>query len=249
MKARILDLGDTALTVEFGHRIDPALLAKVAALDHACQQAMVDGRLPGVIETVPTFRSLTLTLDPLTTRRQTLRTAIETLLNEANATEKRYGGLWHLPVCYEGDCGPDLDHVARETGLRRDEIIAQHSDREYLVYMLGFLPGFPFMGDLAPELQLPRRSQPRTRVPRGSVAIANALTAIYPWESPGGWHLLGNCPLPLFDRHVDPPALLAPGDRVRFIPVSQAEHDNICEAVDNGTLDVRTWSDQHASTA
>jgi len=249
MKARILDLGDTALTVEFGHRIDPALLAKVAALDHACQQAMADGRLPGVIETVPTFRSLTLILDPLTTQRHTLHTTIETLLNKANATDKRHGGLWYLPVCYEGDCGPDLDHIARETGLQHNEIIAQHSGREYLVYMLGFLPGFPFMGDLAPALQLPRRSQPRTRVPRGSVAIANALTAIYPWESPGGWHLVGNCPLHLFNRHVDPPALLGPGDRVRFIPVSQTEHNNIRDAVNNGTLDARTWSDQHAGTA
>src|SRR5690606_19723136 len=135
-----------------------------------------------------------------------------------------------LPVCYEGEAAPDLAAVAATLGIRVDELIAAHSGTEYRVYMLGFLPGFPFMGDLPAHLRLPRRAQPRVRVPAGSVAIATGLTAIYPWESPGGWHLLGRCPVPLFDARRAAPALLAAGDRVRFTPVSSAE----CRAIEAG---------------
>jgi inhibitor of KinA len=232
MSPRFLDLGDRAITVEFGDTIDPELLARVAALDHACAQAA----LPGVIETVPTFRSLTIIFDPLVTSRTELLPALQALLvdtAEAASTPSRH---WRLPACYEGDFAPDLIDVARRCGMSAEAVVEVHTRSEYVVYMLGFLPGFPFMGDVAEALRLPRRDEPRVAVPAGSVAIANALTAVYPWQSPGGWHLLANCPVPLFDASRSSPALLAAGDRVSFEAVTAAEHARIAAALAAGEL-------------
>ena len=230
MSFRILDAGDAALTIEFGSIIDPALLAEVNALDAAVLRRKQAGKLPGVIETMPTFRSLTVFFDPLATDRDTLLGALQPLIDAAEHGTPVDGRHWRLPVCYEGEAAPDLAEVAGAIGIGEDEVVALHSGTEYLVYMIGFLPGFPFMGDLPAPLRLPRRAQPRVRVPAGSVAIATGLTAIYPWESPGGWHLLGRCPVPLFDARRTSPSLLAAGDRVRFVPVSAEE----CRAIEAG---------------
>ncbi len=151
------------------------------------------------------------------------------------------GRRWRLPACYEGDAAPDLAATARAIGASEDEVIALHSGTEVHVYMLGFLPGFPFMGDLPDRLRLPRRSEPRVRVPAGSVAIANGLTVVYPWASPGGWHLLARCPVPLFDARRDAPALLAPADRVRFEPVDGAEYRRLEAAIAAGEIDAGHW--------
>lgn len=230
MNHRILDAGDAALTVEFGSIIDPTLLAAVNALDAAVQRHRRAGRLPGVIETMPTFRSLTVFFDPLVTDRDAVLATLQPLIAAAEHGSTTDGRHWRLPVCYEGEAAPDLAEVAGAIGIGEDEVVALHSGAEYLVYMIGFLPGFPFMGDLPAPLRLPRRAQPRVRVPAGSVAIATGLTAIYPWESPGGWHLLGRCPVPLFDARRTSPSLLAAGDRVRFVPVSAEE----CRAIEAG---------------
>jgi len=227
---RILDAGDAALTIEFGSIIDPALLAEVNALDAAVLRRKQAGELPGVIETMPTFRSLTVFFDPLVTDRDAVLAALQPLIAAAEHGSTTDGRHWRLPVCYEGEAAPDLAEVAGAIGIGEDEVVALHSGAEYLVYMIGFLPGFPFMGDLPAPLRLPRRAQPRVRVPAGSVAIATGLTAIYPWESPGGWHLLGRCPVPLFDARRTSPSLLAAGDRVRFVPVSAQE----CRAIEAG---------------
>ncbi|HMY78107.1 MAG TPA: 5-oxoprolinase subunit PxpB [Thauera aminoaromatica] len=230
MSFRILDAGDAALTIEFGSIIDPALLAEVNALDAAVLRRKQAGELPGVIETMPTFRSLTVFFDPLVTDRDAVLAALQPLIAAAEHGSTTDGRHWRLPVCYEGEAAPDLAEVAGAIGIGEDEVVALHSGAEYLVYMIGFLPGFPFMGDLPAPLRLPRRAQPRVRVPAGSVAIATGLTAIYPWESPGGWHLLGRCPVPLFDARRTSPSLLAAGDRVRFVPVSAQE----CRAIEAG---------------
>lgn len=230
MSFRILDAGDAALTIEFGSIIDPALLAEVNALDAAVLRRKQAGKLPGVIETMPTFRSLTVFFDPLVTDRDAVLATLQPLIAAAEHGSTTDGRHWRLPVCYEGEAAPDLAEVAGAIGIGEDEVVALHSGAEYLVYMIGFLPGFPFMGDLPAPLRLPRRAQPRVRVPAGSVAIATGLTAIYPWESPGGWHLLGRCPVPLFDARRTSPSLLAAGDRVRFVPVSAEE----CRAIEAG---------------
>lgn len=241
MSLRLLDAGDAAFTIEFGNAIDPQLLAAVNALDAAIARLQAEGGLPGVIETMPTFRSLTVFFDPLLTGREALIAALQPLFAAAEGGAALAGRRWRLPVCYEGECAPDLADTARAIGAGEDEVVALHSGTEYRVYMLGFLPGFPFMGDLTERLRLPRRAEPRVRVPAGSVAIATGLTAIYPWESPGGWHLLGRCPVPLFDAGRASPSLLAAGDRVRFEPVSMAEFQRLTAALQAGEIDPQQW--------
>lgn len=241
MSLRVLHAGDAAFTIEFGNAIDPQLLAAVNALDAAIARLQGEGGLPGVIETMPTFRSLTVFFDPLLTGREALIAALQPLFAVAEGGVAPAGRRWHLPVCYEGECAPDLAETARAVGATEDEVVAIHSGTEYLVYMLGFLPGFPFMGDLPERLRLPRRAEPRVRVPAGSVAIATGLTAIYPWESPGGWHLLGRCPVPLFDVGRTSPSLLAAGDRVRFEPVPLPEFQRLAAALQAGEIDPQQW--------
>lgn len=214
MSVEFLPSGDTALVVQFGDRIDRALSEAVLRLD----ANLAEAALPGVVETVPTFRSLLVHYDPLHTSAEALIRAIEALLDRPRQLH-RAAKLWHIPVCYEGDYAPDLAEVAKASGLGPEEVVALHSVTRYHVYMIGFLPGYPYMGDLPEPLRLPRRVDPRVRVPPGSVAIATAMTAVYPFESPGGWHLIGATPVRLFDPQRDPPALLAPGDGVRFEPI------------------------------
>lgn len=239
---RVLDAGDAAMTIEFGNVIDPQLLARVNALDQAIQALSAAGTLPGLIETMPTFRSLTVFFDPLVTGREALLAALHpALAGSAGPAPDVRQRCWRLPVCYEGDAGPDLAETAAAIGVSEDEVVALHSGCEYRVYMLGFLPGFPFMGDLPDPLRLPRRAQPRVRVVAGSVAIATGLTAIYPWESPGGWHLLGRCPVTLFDARRASPSLLAAGDRVRFEPVSASEYARLEAASAGGDIDPAYW--------
>lgn len=232
MNYRLLDAGDTALIIEFGDRIDRRLLAAVVAADQALTQAVVRGQLPGVVEMVPTFRSLTVIYDPLLCTRAELEPLIRAALLGSVAASSRRGRRWQLPACY-GDqiaaCGPDLEELAEACGLSPAEVVGLHSSGTYEVYMLGFLPGFAFMGDLPQVLARPRRSEPRVRVPAGSVATAGTLTAIYPWESPGGWHLIGACPLPLFSAAWPQAALLLPGDRVGLRPVDAAEYQALSE--------------------
>ena len=241
MSPRLLDAGDGAFTVEFGEVIAADLLARVQALDSAIGRLQAAGGLPGLIETMPTFRSLTLFFDPLRSGRAELIAALQPLFEDKAPPPLASGRRWRLPVCYEAGAGSDLVDTAAALGLGVDELVALHSGTEVSVYMLGFLPGFPFMGELPAALHRPRRSQPRLRVPAGSVAIAGALTAIYPWESPGGWHLLGRCPLPLFDATRAAPSLLSVGDRVRFEPVTWADCQAISDGLRGGELAPSHW--------
>jgi inhibitor of KinA len=226
---RFLSAGDRALVVEFGNRVDRALSEEVLRLAASLRSS----ELGGVIETVPTFRSLMVHYDPLVTSRAALEGAITSLLDRA-PEPRALATLWRVPVCYEGEFAPDLAEVARLTGLAPGDVVALHSGVRYHVYMLGFLPGFPYMGDLPERLALPRRADPRVRVPAGSVSIATSLTAIYPYESPGGWHLIGTTPVRLFDIERASPALLTPGDAVLFEPIDARAFAAIKAAVASG---------------
>jgi inhibitor of KinA len=217
MPVRFLSVGDRALVVEFGDAIDRGLSREVLRLDRVLRAATP----AGVVETVPTFRSLMVYYDPLSTSRADLEEVITGLLDRDEGGQAA-SRLWRIPVCYEGEFAPDLAEVARLTGLAPDNVVASHSGARYHVYMLGFLPGFPYLGDLLAALALPRRADPRVRVPAGSIAIATTLTAIYPYQSPGGWHLIGATPIRLFDPARTPPALLMPGDAVQFQPIDPA---------------------------
>lgn len=237
MTLRVLDMGDGAITIEFGNSVDPALQARVDALDRAIASVRTSGALQGLIETVPTFRSLTLIFDPLETDRDHLLEAVVPLAETGDPAPPSTVRHWLLPACYEKAAAPDLETVAFALNLDAGELASLHAASEYVAYMLGFLPGFAFMGDLPAALRLPRRSEPRTRVPAGSIAIATSLTAVYPWESPGGWHLIGHCPVPLFDPGRNEPALLRAGDRVRFSPLGAADHDRLKLAIAAGEID------------
>lgn len=230
---RFLLSADTAVTVEFGDHIDRAVSEKVLHLDALTRAA----KLPGVVETVPTFRSLTVHYDPLATAPAMLIPAIGKLVGDARG-ETGPSRLWHVPASYAMDHAPDLDDVARRTGLSTDEIVRLHTGMRFHVYMVGFAPGYPYMGDLPQSMVLPRRTDPRTRVPAGSIAIATTMTAIYPVESPGGWHLIGTTPIRLFDPGLPHPALFAPGDAVCFEPIGVREFDAIRAAVAAGTYRV-----------
>jgi inhibitor of KinA len=233
VKVRFLSVGDTALAVEFGDVIDLQLSRTVLRLDRALRAAPP----PGMVETVPTFRSLLLHYDPLTTSRRNLERVVADLLvgDDKPAATAR---LWRIPVCYAGGFAPDLEEVARLTGLAAPDVVALHSGTRYHVYMLGFLPGFPYLGDLPAVLALPRRADPRLRVPAGSVAIATTLSAIYPFESPGGWHLIGTTPVALFDPTRNPPSMLAAGDAVEFEPIDAEAFRDIDRAAADGAYSI-----------
>lgn len=226
-----LTCGDTALAVEFGQRVDRHVSALVLALVKRIETAAIDG----IVETVPTFRSLLIHYDPQRLRQARLKERLQELLQDLRPNEAA-GRQWRLPVCYDPSLGPDLEEVAMRTGLTVAEVVRLHSSKAYHVYMVGFLPGFPYMGDLPAALALPRRENPRIKVPAGSLAIAMNMAAIYPLESPGGWHLLGQTPVRLWDLRREPPTLLVPGDTVRFEPVSRQEFDALAAQAEAGAL-------------
>ncbi|HEX9324295.1 MAG TPA: 5-oxoprolinase subunit PxpB [Xanthobacteraceae bacterium] len=229
MDPRFLPAGDTALVVEFGAEIERTLSERVLQLAEQIRSAT----LAGVIETVPTFRSLLVHYDPLTTSGAQLAAGIRAL-GRGTGTSTRRRRLWRLPACYAAACAPDLAAVAERTGLHAADVIERHARTRFHVYMIGFVPGYPYMGDLPSELHLPRRADPRTRVPAGSIAIASSLTAVYPIESPGGWHLIGATPVRMFDPSWQNPSLLAPGDAVLFEPVTFDEYQSIHAAIAAG---------------
>jgi inhibitor of KinA len=224
-QARFLASGDTALVVELGDGID----ARVSALVLALAQQVAAAAIAGVIEVVPTFRSLMVHYDPLRVSQAELERAVAPLLARLESSPPP-GRRFRIPVCYDESVGLDLAAVAARTGLTVPKLVARHTAAEFRVYMTGFLPGFPYLGGLPRELYLPRRETPRLAVPRGSVAIAMDMTCIYSLESPGGWHVLGRTPVQLFDLDRDPPTLLAAGDSVSFTPISLAEYHRLASA-------------------
>jgi len=243
MTVRWLDAGDGALTLEFGDVITPALVAQVAALEHAVRAAQARGELPGLVEAVPTFRSLTLIYDPLRTTRAELDPAVRALLDGPATPDLTAPRRWRLPASYGGSAGADLADVSAATGLTADAVVALHTATTFTVCMLGFMPGFAFMGGLPEALAMPRRREPRLRVPAGTLAITGPLTAVYPWESPGGWQLIGHCPVPLFDARCSAPALLAPGDEVRFVETPTVRCIELAAALRAGELAAASFQD------
>jgi len=224
---RILPAADSALVIEFGSAIDRTISDRVLALAETLTRAS----LPGATEIVATFRSLCVNYDSLSTTGLELETAIRALVRGAGASAQ-VRRLWEIPVCYEPPCAPDIEEVGKAVGLSAAEVASLHAGTQYHVYIIGFVPGYPYMGDLPAPLRLPRRLDPRTRVPPGSVAIATSMTAVYPYESPGGWHLIGTSPVRFFDPGTAKGALLGPGDAVRFRPVRAEEFSRILLAVE-----------------
>jgi len=225
MTPRILHTGDSSIVVEFGNSIDMEINARVQALRGEIEKRP----FRGFIETVPTYRSLTVCFNPLLAPdgldKLLLRLAESAEGAKSAGEEKRK--LVLIPTCYEGDFAPDMEKVATHTGISADEVIRRHSAKDCYCYMLGFLPGFSYLGGMDPSLETPRLKEPREKITAGSVGIAGKQTGIYPIESPGGWNLIGQTPLRMFAPLRNPAIFLEAGMWVRFVPIDAAEFKRI----------------------
>ncbi len=221
MPPAIRHLGDRGLLVELGTGIDPAVNRRVQRLNQILRRE----NLTGVVDTVPAYASLLVIYDPLQAAPEALKRQIAGLCEFDNTTPPETRAVREIPVVYGGEHGPDLEAVAAYHGLSREDVIRLHSGTVYRVYMIGFTPGYPYMGELPEALETPRRETPRTHIPKGSVAIAQRQTGIYPAVSPGGWQIIGRTPVELFDPRQENASLLVMGDRVRFKIVTAEEAD------------------------
>lgn len=226
--------GDGGLLVELGERIDWTLNARTRRLALLLEQRA----LPGILEVVPAYCSFLVLFEPDTLDLDRLKAEIEDLfpgLDDSGEEEPGASGRCvEIPVCYGGDYGPDLASVAQHNGLSPEEVIRIHSLGTYPVYMLGFAPGFPYLGGLDERIATPRLDTPRSRVPAGSVGIAGSQTGIYPLASPGGWRLIGRTPLTLFDPAAeDPVPYYRPGDSLRFVAVSEEDYNQLTKDRDH----------------
>ncbi len=216
---RFLPVGDTALSVEFGDTIEPDLNDRVVAFDRAVTAA----GLPGVLETVPSYRALLVEYEPRLLSFPALVARLLALDREAAVGPAHAARCWVIPVAYGNEFGEDLPEVAERRKLSPEAVIAAHVSGAYRVYMIGFAPGFAYLGRLPPELELPRRETPRQRVAEGSILIGGLQTAIAPMAIPTGWHILGRTPLRCLNMQKPDPFLFRPGDRVRFRPIGLHE--------------------------
>ena len=213
MKPKIVPLGDRALLLQMEDEIDITINQRVHAL-----AALIDGSpLDGVIETVPAYSTLLIHYDPLLLTYATIRKWVRTRLDQVQEAISRKPRRIEVPVRYGGEYGVDLRFVADYHHLRVEDVIRIHSERTYTIYMMGFTPGFAYMGKLDETIVTPRLETPRTHVPAGTVGVAGSQTGIYPIDSPGGWRLIGYTSLRLFDPESESPFLFSPGDEVRFI--------------------------------
>ncbi|MFC5300829.1 5-oxoprolinase subunit PxpB [Azospira restricta] len=220
-RPRLLPLGDSAWTVEFGDDIAPEIHARVLGFAAALAAAQQDGTLARELECVPAFRSLTVHFDPARVDHAALAERLLAIAGDSGSLQAS-GAAWRIPVCFDAEFAPDLAAVAESKGLTPDAVVRLMTETEFTVYMLGFLPGFPYLGGLPAALDMPRLATPRKVVPARSIAIAGRTCAAYPWQSPGGWRLMGRTPVHLFDpARSARPALLAPGDRVRWQAVDR----------------------------
>ena len=221
MDIDIRPVGACGALAVLGSRISETTGARVATLE----QAVLRAHIAGITETVPAFASLLVRYDPLRTDYDSVNAALRRLAGDVAAGNAQTGRTVDVPVCYGGAYGEDLPAVARHAGLSEEEVIRLHSGRTYRIYMLGFLPGFPYLGGLDERLFTPRLPTPRTRIPAGSVGIGGQQTGIYPMDSPGGWQLIGRTPLCLFAPGRALP--YAAGDCIRFVPIDARAFERI----------------------
>ncbi len=234
---RFVPAGDKAFVIELGADISPEINRSV----HNLLLAIEKQGIPGVLDMVPTYRSILINYDPLTLPPNELEERVRELTQDLDETPPTASRVVELPTAYGDDNGPDLGYVAEYNGLTEEEVIALHSGTDYLVYMMGFTPGFTYLGGMSEKIATPRLQTPRTAIPAGSVGIAERQTGVYPIESPGGWQLIGRTPVRLFDPSKQPPVIAEPGDYVRFVPVSPEEYRRILEEVGNGVYQAASY--------
>lgn len=211
--------GDSALNVEFKQEISP----EISGLVHSCARMLEEHPIEGVIECIPTICSLMVCYNPQIISYEALCACLQTRLKDITGTAQKTRRIVEIPVCYGGEFGPDIDFVAEHAQLSVPDVIRIHAGVDYLIDMLGFMPGFAYLGGLDKRLHTPRLQSPRTCIEAGSVGIGGAQTGIYPLPSPGGWRLIGKSPVCLYDPFRDHPILYAAGDYLRFIPISEED--------------------------
>lgn len=232
-KAKVLTAGDSALLIEFEQKISPEINAQITAFVHLLKEQHIEG----VTDLIPAFASLLINYDPRVIGYKELKGRVEELLKIEVSEETTEARVFEIPVCYGGKYGPDIENIAQHAGLFQQEIIDIHCSKDYLIYMLGFLPGFVYLGGLDERIHTPRLANPRISIPAGSVGIAASQTGIYPLNSPGGWQLLGMTPVKTYDPEREVPILVEAGDYIRFVPVTEDEFLEIKKQVDEGTYE------------
>lgn len=228
-------LGKSALIVEWPAIINESILIDILSL----QTKIENIRLEGVVETVNAYNTLTIFFKPEIISSDDLTEKVRSIHNEKDTTSGVNGRRWHIPVCYDSNFGIDLEEMARSKQMSTSEIVSLHSGSTYTIYFIGFLPGFLYLGGLSEILHTPRRNTPRTRIEKGAVAIGGAQTGIYPSESPGGWNIIGNCPLALFDPQNNPPCFAQAGDQLMFYAIDRQTHTKITKEVAGGNFKVK----------
>lgn len=227
---RYLVSGDCGISVEFGNEISPDINKKIRAFKIAIEKSGIEG----IVETIPTYRSLLVQYRPEEIRFKELTQRFEGLMGSLSSIEIPPPSVIEIPVLYGGEMGPDIAGVAEHNHKTVEEVIRIHTSEEYLIYMLGFIAGFPYLGGMSKEIATPRLKNPRVKIDGGSVGIAGEQTGIYPVDSPGGWQLIGRTPLKLYDSEREKPILLEAGQYIKFKAVTEDEYNRILkEAADN----------------
>ncbi|MBR4163912.1 MAG: 5-oxoprolinase subunit PxpB [Solobacterium sp.] len=221
----ILPCGDTAVLIRFEQKIDPAILRQVTMMANAIKEA----EIKGILDLIPAYASILVCIDPLKTDMRSIIAEIEKLKPEKQS-EKEEQRMIRIPVLYGRPFAEDLEHVAKHAGISIEEVIRIHTANTYPVYMIGFLPGFPYLGNLDERIHTPRRTEPRTDIPAGAVGIGGSQTGVYPISSPGGWHIIGQTPVKLYDSDQKQPVLLQSGDLIQFYAINEDEYEKIEKA-------------------
>ena len=222
-EARFLPTGDTSVCVEFGNEISEKINSEIRAFNILLNEE----KIKGIIETVPTYRSIMVHYDPGVIPYRTLIGRLKALTGKMDKVEIPPSDVLEIPVLYGGEMGPDLDFVAEHAGISKEEVIKIHTSVPYLIYMLGFTPGFTYLGGMSDKIETPRLKQPRVKIPAGSVGIAGKQTGVYPIDSPGGWQLIGRTPVRMYDPDRETPILPQAGQYIQFVSIDQAEFDRI----------------------